>query len=410
MQYISAKQASEQWNLTVRRVQELCRTGKISGAVRWGRDWMIPGDAHKPGDRRRKTIHEQHTALPLLPKKNPAIIMTNLYYRPGSADAVIQAISDRPEGAELMRAQLAYCQGDIDTAYRLSSRLLEQPCCHDLQMGCGIMLAMCSIYYGDLSMWKRAKESIQSAQCHHPKDMSLTEFWSAAVDSEIYDTTNFPDWFSRGCFDPLPADSYPAARYYYLKYLYVLCHEAAVGHRGERDSQSMMRMFPLVAEPFISQNRKIGALIPEIYLRLICAAAYHDLGNDALAIEHLDIAISQALPDKLYMILAEHRKLLDFLMDERLARQDTAAAYRVKTLSKQLQSGWTHLHNTVLSRTVSADLTTREREVVKHAAYGLSNREIALRLNISINTVKQSLRIAMDKTGALRRSELSRYI
>lgn len=75
-----------------------------------------------------------------------------------------------------------------------------------------------------------------------------------------------------------------------------------------------------------------------------------------------------------------------------------------------MQSGWTHLHNTMLSRTVSTDLTTREREVAKHAAYGLSNKEIALRLNISINTVKQSLRTAMDKTGALRRNELSRYI
>lgn len=330
MQYITAKQASEQWNLTVRRVQDLCRSGQISGAVRWGRDWMIPTDAHRPGDRRRKKDTEQGTSLPLLPKKNPAIVMTNLYHTPGTSDAVIKSLCDRPEAASLFRAQIAYCQGDTHTAYALVSKLLEQPCCHDLQMGCGIMLAMCAIYNGDISMWRQAKKSIQTAQCHHPKDQSLTDFWSAAVDSEIYDTTAFPEWFARGCFDPLPVDSYPAVRYYYMKYLYVLCHEAAVGHRGERDSQSMMRMFPLIAEPFISQNRKIGALIPEIYLRLICASAYHDLGNDALAIEHLDIAISQALPDKLYMVLAEHRKQLDFLLDDRLSRQDSAAAMQVK--------------------------------------------------------------------------------
>lgn len=410
MHYITAKEASRQWDLTVRRVQDLCRSGQISGAVRWGRDWMIPKDAHKPGDRRRKEAEGQGRALPLLPKKNPAIVMTNLYQHPGSCDAVIRSLEARPEAAMLFRAQMAYCRGDVETAYQLADQLLQRPCCHDLQMGCGIMLAMCAIFKGDVNMWKRAKESIQSAQCHHPKDRSLTEFWSAAVDSEIYDTTAFPEWFARGCFDPLPADSYPAARYYYLRYLYVLCHESAVGHRGERDSQSMMRMFPLIAEPFISQSRKMGALISEIYLRLVCAAAYHDLGNDEMAVLHLDIAISQALPDKLYMILADHRKQLDFLLDERLSLQDNGAALQVKALSKRLQSGWIHLHNTVLGRTVSDDLTTREREVAKHAAYGLSNKEIAQRLNISINTVKQSLRTAMDKTGTLRRSDLSHYI
>ena len=55
-------------------------------------------------------------------------------------------------------------------------------------------------------------------------------------------------------------------------------------------------------------------------------------------------------------------------------------------------------------------LTAREREVAKQAAFGLSNKDIAQRLNISVNTVKQSLRTAMDKTGALRRSDLADYI
>ncbi|MBQ3542199.1 MAG: hypothetical protein IJA45_03635 [Oscillospiraceae bacterium] len=410
MQYITAKQASEQWGLTDRRVQDLCRNGQISGAVRWGRVWMIPKDAHRPVDRRRKEQEQRGTSLPLLPKKNPAIVFTNLYQIPGSCDAAHQALQDTPESAELFRAQMAYCQGNIDIAYGAACRLLEQPCSHDLQMGCGIVIAMCAMYRGNEQMWRRAKECIQTAKCNHPKDRSLTEFWSAAMDSELFNTNTFPAWFARGCFDPLPADSYPAARYYYLKYLYILCHESAVGLWTERDSQNMLRMFPLIAEPFISQTRKVGSLISEIYMRLICAVAYHNLGNNELAVQHLDTAISQALADKLYMILAEYRMQLDFLMDERLVLQDTAAAQRVKLLSKHLHTGWVHLHNTILGRKLSQTLTTRERETARLAAYGLSNKEIAQRLDISVNTVKQSLRTAMDKTGSLRRSDLAHYV
>ena len=165
-----------------------------------------------------------------------------------------------------------------------------------------------------------------------------------------------------------------------------------------------------MAEPLIAQNRKEGALVSELYSRLICASSYHDLGNDAMAILHLDQAIRLAVPDDLLMPLAEYRRQLDFLMDERLGLVSQELVGRVKALNRTYLEGWTVLHNTQRSRRVTNDLTTREREVAKHAAFGLSNKEIAERLNISVNTVKQSLRTAMDKTGALRRSDLFHYI
>ena len=176
------------------------------------------------------------------------------------------------------------------------------------------------------------------------------------------------------------------------------------------DTQSMMRMIPNVAEPLIAQSKKEGALISEAYMRLILAMTYHNLGNDAMAVHHLDIAIELILPDKLYMLLVEYRRALDFLLDEGLMLADPEALVQVKKLYRQHQQGWTLLHNQERGRTFVSELTTREREVAKLAAFGLSNKEIAERLSISLNTVKQSLRIAMDKTGALRRNELSHYI
>lgn len=410
MKYITAREAAEQWSLTVRRIQDLCRSGQIPGAARWGRDWMIPADAHRPTDRRRKEHSGQQSSAHSAPKRSPAIIMTNLYHLPGSGDTVANSLSDRPKAAALFRAQLAYCRGDMEAVRRITDEILQDHCSHDLQVGCGIIRAMCALYSGDLAMWWAAKQHIETAPCHHDRDRHLNEFWSAAIDSELYDAGNFPAWFTTGNFDPLPGDSYPAARFYYLKYLYVICHESATGHRGQRDSLSAMRMLPYVAEPLISQTHKEGVLLAEIYLRMVCAVTYHNLGNDALAIHHLDTAISLALPDRLYIPLAEFRRQLDFLMDERLGLADTAAAQQVKAANKQLSAGWTELHNAVLNRTVSAKLSTREREVCKLAAYGLSNKDIADRLCISVNAVKQALRIAMDKTGAASRTELFRYI
>lgn len=410
MQYITAAQAAEKWGVTVRRIQDLCRNNQIHGAVRWGRDWMIPNDAHRPEDRRRKAVVHTNHITAQLPRKNPAIVMSNIYNRPGSADAVAASLKDRPEAAALFRSHIAYCRGEIDDACRIADQLLEKPCSHDLQIGCGLTLAMCAIRKGDTALWNRAKKIIAQAPCHSTQDRCAVDFWLGAMLCEIRETNEFPLWFTRGSFDVLPGDSYPPARFYYLRLMHLMGLQYAQGHKEGGMDTALLQAFAHIAEPLVAQNHKEGALVSEIYCRLICACAYHDIGNDAMAIHHLDIAIALALPDKLYMLLAEYRRQMDFLMDERLQLADPAAVAVVRNLNKMFLEGWTVLHNSELGKHVSNELTTREREVAKHAAFGLSNKEIADRLHISINTVKQSLRTAMDKTGALRRSELAHYI
>jgi len=37
-----------EWGLTVRRVQYLCQEGRIEGAVKKGRQWLLPADAKRP--------------------------------------------------------------------------------------------------------------------------------------------------------------------------------------------------------------------------------------------------------------------------------------------------------------------------------------------------------------------------
>lgn len=55
LEFITIKQASEKWNISVRRVQVLCRQERIPGAKKFGRDWAIPDDAEKPLDGRITT-------------------------------------------------------------------------------------------------------------------------------------------------------------------------------------------------------------------------------------------------------------------------------------------------------------------------------------------------------------------
>jgi excisionase family DNA binding protein len=53
MDYITAKQAAENWGVSMRWVQNLLKDGRIDGAAKFGRDYMIPADAQKPEDKRK---------------------------------------------------------------------------------------------------------------------------------------------------------------------------------------------------------------------------------------------------------------------------------------------------------------------------------------------------------------------
>ena len=52
MNYLTARQTSEKWGISLRRVQALLKPGRVPGVIRPGNEWLIPKDAAKPADGR----------------------------------------------------------------------------------------------------------------------------------------------------------------------------------------------------------------------------------------------------------------------------------------------------------------------------------------------------------------------
>ncbi len=58
MKYIGVHEASIKWDMTERRITMLCRDGKIAGAKKDGKLWLIPEACEKPCDGRTKEAHQ----------------------------------------------------------------------------------------------------------------------------------------------------------------------------------------------------------------------------------------------------------------------------------------------------------------------------------------------------------------
>lgn len=403
MNMITVKQAAEKWGVTPRRVQELCKEGKIKGAQRWERTWMIPAHAVLPSTAKGDVPH-----MPM-PKKSPFLDMTNIYNTAGDADGRAAMLENNPEAFALLEAQLAYRRGEIYKVYDRARYFLSAHSGFYAILGGGMLLALCAIWRGDMELWVEAKRHICSAPCESEAQRDMISLALAIVDSSVYDNKDYPEWFKRGNFEALPPDAHPAAKVFYTKYLYMSAFGIASKQIDFEGIQglALMRLIPKTIEPMISQAVVDKTILPEIFLRLSCAVAYYNSGDREHAIVHMDKAIALALADRLYGVLVEYVRHFDGLLEERIALVDPSAVENIKELYGVYSVGWSKLSGAVRNRNIAANLTAREREVAKLVTFGFTSKEIASMLYIAESTVKQTVLRVVQKTGVKDRSEFA---
>jgi len=405
MEYLNITETAEKWGISPRRLQTLCLSGKVDGATRFGKVWMIPKTTQKPQDGRTKAgrqgaLSDLEKNMPL-PRKTPFLHMTDLYSVAGEAEKSIASLANNPEAQTLLAAEIAYSKGDIDKVYDSAYYLLHKHSGFYAVISAGMLLALCAIWRGDLNMWRQAKIHMAEAPAKTDADRDIITFSITAVDSVLYDVMSFPEWFKIGRFELLHNDALPAAKVFYAKYLYARGYALATKQIELDGVQglSLLTMIPNTIEPMISQAIADNSIITEIYLRMTCAAVYHACGNKEQAIYHIDRAIALALPDKLYGILAEYGRTLEFLLEQRISRVDSEALEKVHSLYQTYFAGWTRLSGSVRGKNLATTLSPKEREVAKLAAFGFKNGQIAATLNMSISAVKQAVTNVCNKTG-----------
>ncbi len=52
--YMTAQEAAEKWNVSLRWVQRLCKENRIDGVLNINRVWLMPKGTNKPADGRTK--------------------------------------------------------------------------------------------------------------------------------------------------------------------------------------------------------------------------------------------------------------------------------------------------------------------------------------------------------------------
>lgn len=138
--------------------------------------------------------------------------------------------------------------------------------------------------------------------------------------------------------------------------------------------------------------KRILELNPNTAIIMLTASSSNEHLGDAL-----DIGVSGYLQKNL-----DSNELFDLILgitDDKVAITNTTASQIMKNMG--FGRGW--------QSTAAEQLTSRELEVLRLAATGISNPQIAARLQISVNTVKAHIKSILDKLNLENRTQLAAY-
>lgn len=112
MNYMTVKEAGEKWGLGTRIVTLYCVEGRIPGALKKGNLWLIPADAARPADKRRKQAPPQKS----LSSDLDEIIAATTVPMPGhNPDAILDAFTEERLYLQY-ESVLAYLRGEFQRA------------------------------------------------------------------------------------------------------------------------------------------------------------------------------------------------------------------------------------------------------------------------------------------------------
>ncbi len=402
MKYMTVKEASAKWGISERMTQQLCTSGRIEGADKFGGSWAIPVDAEKPGDP-RKNARSNNVATA---KEEPSTAVTsarvampllNAPFRLGSAKDTVEMIED-PVSRDIARAEYYYFSGQSEKASIAAEPYLGH---EDV----AIKLSACWIYaYANLALDRVEKSRMA---------MAAAQTTLAKVD----DNTPIRDKALAVCVTtgasvllhlPLPKILSPLKTYIHMLppglRLFVLYIEAHHSYLNKYYGAAIG-----IAETALALEGEIYP-IANIYLHLVACMGYMNLKRPEEAKGHFMEAWALAQPDDLIEALAEHHGLIGGILEATLKKDFPEDFKRIINITYKFSAGWRKIHNPDTGRSVADNLTTTEFAAAMLAARDWTNQEIASHMGISEHTVKHYISTALQKLNISQRKELQKFL
>ncbi len=391
MEYLSTTETARIWGVSLRQVQRLLVNGRILGAQKYGRLWMIPAYAAKPIDLRKERKLPQEM---LSSDLNQIIVATTVPMPCNNPDAIIDIVSGRRLQLQY-EGELAYLRGDFEKTMRCfialegdnAARLRACPAAIAAAISLGDYRAYTEIetYLKECVKINKGSDAAVFA------DLALV---TAAVSVIVPNMVS--NWLREGDFSGLVPQAKPDALYLRAKYFHCI---------NQNDISLAIAQTALI----LTASER-GFTMPDIYLKVTCAVACFYLERADEARRWLLEAMHMALPHGFIVPFAEVVTALGGLVEQCLEQEFPEYYDDIIEQWQRTWKNWVTFHNKFTKDNITLVLSLREYHIARMVARHIPYATIAKQYCISVGRLKNIMLEIYEKLFISGRDELAKYV
>lgn len=386
MEFESAKQTAERLGVTVRAVQKWAKEGRLRGAERMGREWLIPLGAvpAKKGEAESLCTHQ---LMPLISNS----------FVPGHCMELIESFAYSDDKA-IATAEYNYYKGQSQKAIEIAELYLNHKD-YALALSASFIYAFANLNSGKPHLAKLGLENIENCvkrALEVEGDVRLRAsavFIGTAVSVLLHQNTDaFPD------IQLVMADLPKGLKIFAA---YIMAHKAYL-------DKEYSRAVGLVEASLAIKDSDYP--VPSLYLKLIRCVCLMNLKQPHEAKRAFNDINRLALSEKFYQPFVEHHGLLQGIVEAEIKKSHPQAYGDIVALVNGFSKGWRTVHNELTQSSVTVHLTTTEFAIAMLFNRSWSVKEISAHMDISPRMVKHHLSVIYEKLDVSNREELGQFL
>ncbi len=397
MEYMTAKQMAEKWNMSERYLQKLCSNGRVEGATKVAKYWMIPENAPKPVNLRKSggkaELEARAKKIEAEQFKHDIMPLMSATFEIGKAAEYIESITDEAE-RNMATAEYYYYIGNHKKCSDIAEKYIDSDIL-ELRVTATWLYSSANLSLDRLNNTKHVLKFVQ--ELYDKKDEAQTKL-DKALAVCLYNTilTEFHVKKPKGTEETqYYARELPKGLRYFICYC-----QAYYAYQNNLFASGVA-----IAETCIGFE-EIKYPVAKIYLHLVCAMCYIQMGYKHLSEKYLLQAVEYAKPDGLWMPFAELHMDMCGMYEAVIKKKEPTVFRIIVGLTKKYSYGWLKFHNEITGDNIPTDLTPTEFTVIMLVARGWATKEIADHLSITVSAVQKYKGEAMDKMGVSKRSQI----
>lgn len=394
MEYITTKEASAKWGISTTRITVLANEGRIPGAQRLGKSWLIPAGATKPEIRRANHSRSAEKQKNNTAEKTNEFSFPLYHFRP-DWNLAMEAQLSKPQKT-LLLAETALLECRFFDAYTLLESILLAPDDISTEIGTLGLAGICCVALNkpdDFSRIFLRLQMLLSADFPHRDDLVIIlDFLKTYMDT--LDSTASNDVFNTDI---------------HHQCLPLLCLLIGYSHLTKEVIKHGTADIPLLelGLRFLkSSNTIISMEIMHCYLLGI-----YFLRNDMVTAEkHAKAAVQMIYENKFYYPLATYYHYFSSILDPILAQYPEDFQAHCQKLISQYTENFSAFLTSITEHAVYSKLTDADYPYIYAVLTGIPNASIAEKLGVHPQTVKNRLARLFKKMGVSNKKELRDYL